>query len=240
MEELTEQAKALNNEALDLEKQAKQRVQPVIVQLGQIFVKRPELIKKVVREWDTKGKGEYLKAEFRLHMRSLGLNCSSADSDAMFDGWDGDGGGTLDAKELTGALHAAMEKANKWQREIDSDPKASRALLLRRRATLADEAAEAAQQADELEDEFHNFEISVAENAEMRLGELLLKRRIKPGSVVINWSKSRGIHSEEVSKKEFRDGVSALGLAGSNVKVQDIDTIFETCASAPRDPPPNF
>ena len=47
--------------------------------------------------------------------------------------------------------------------------------------------------------------------ADFQLGELLSKRRIKPGAVVTSWAKSRGAHQGELSKKEFREAVLELG-----------------------------
>lgn len=64
-------------------------------------------------------------------------------------------------------------------------------------------------------------------SAEIRLGEFLAKRCIKPGAVVTQWSTSRGMHAGELSKKEFRDAVIKLGLGSSGVTEADIDGVFD-------------
>ena len=40
-----------------------------------------------------------------------------------------------------------------------------------------------------------------ASDANVRLGELLYKRKIKPGAVITEWSRSRGSHAEEVRRR---------------------------------------
>ena len=85
-------------------------------------------IKKLLKDWDAKGKGQVAKGEFRLHMRKLFADAkesvpSSNECDELFDSWDDDRGGSLDHKELTLAL-------------LDCPPKASRGCAGRSRFGL--------------------------------------------------------------------------------------------------------
>ena len=86
--------------------------------------------------------GQFLKGEFRNNLRSLNLNASSTEADALFDSWDEDGGGTLDLVELRHAFKQTAEKARKYH-EV-GNPSLERAFAMRERATMADEAAECA------------------------------------------------------------------------------------------------
>jgi len=67
--------------------------------------------------------------------------------------------------------------------------------------------------------------------ADVRLGALLARRRIKPGAVVTQWSKSKGAHAGELSKAEFRRAVQQLGLDTTGpypTTVADIDAVFDS------------
>ena len=67
--------------------------------------------------------------------------------------------------------------------------------------------------------------------ADIRLGALLFRRRIKPGAVVTTWAKSKGVHAGELSRKEFREEVQNLGLAATVPNATspvDIDNVFAT------------
>lgn len=75
--ELTDQSSDLLREADELEK-ASTRVPPLRVQLGNVILSNeerdPNFVKKILKDWDTRGKGEFLRGEFRMNLRSLGLN----------------------------------------------------------------------------------------------------------------------------------------------------------------------
>ena len=200
--ELQKLASDLKREADALQKRSDARAPSLGVQLGLVLLSRSDYVKRVIKEWDTKGKGEFLKGEFRLNLRSVGLNAGSVEADELFDSWDADGGGTLDTQELTSALHVAMQKARVWKNT--TDPNRIRADALRRRSALAAEAATSTQEAEQLTDELAELERELETKADIRLGELLSKRRIKPGTVVSTWVTSRGPHAGELSRAEFR------------------------------------
>ena len=150
---------------------------------------------------------------------------SSLGCATQFDSWDGDGGGSLDLSELKGALNRVGEKARAWRSK--TDPNAKKAVQLKARAKYLREAAEATRTVEKLEQEMEELLRQHSLSAEIRLGEVLAKRCIKPGQVVQQWSTSRGQHAGELSKKEFRTAVQGLGLANAGVSATDIDDVFD-------------
>ena len=167
----------------------------------------------------------------RLHLRNTGLQASSAEADALFDSWDGDGGGSLDMKELKSALVQAQHKAKQWEVQRKYDPVVAKAKALRQQAKLAEEATAITAQAEALEEELKEMKEHFGSRADIRLGALLFRRRIKPGAVVTTWAKSKGVHAGELSRKEFREEVQNLGLAATGPNATspvDIDNVFAT------------
>jgi len=211
------------------EAEALEAVKPspsVRMQLGLYLLEKEDAIKSVLKSWDTKGRGEFLRAEFRLNLRGTGIQATSGEADGLFDSWDDDGGGSLDLKELRRALLAVQDEARRFKAK--PDPNSIKAHELRRRAAIATEAANASTHAEQLEEELAQLIQEIAADAAVQLGNILVKRRIKPGAVVTSWAKSRGAHSGELSKAEFREQVLALGLASTGCSANDIDVVFDT------------
>ena len=226
---MDELATTLLRDATELEKFLKDKKPSVQIQLGLMLLSSDEIVKKILKDWDKRGKGEFAKAEFRLNLREFGLNASSADADSLFDSWDEDKGGVLDLKELRSALIRVRAEAAKWR--DTPDPELERAKDLRRRAEMAMDAAKTAKRADELEAELDELTTKLESKADVRLGALLVRRCIKPSTVVMQWSTSRGDHAGELSKVEFRKAVQQLGLdsKGPNpTTIEDIDAVFDT------------
>ena len=105
------------------------------------------------------------------------------------------------------------------------DESAVRAAALRERAARAQEAAQVTAQADRLEAEHAKYIESLALRADLQLGSLLYKRRIKPGAMVATWSEVRGPHAGELSKADFRAFCVTLGLPETTT-TDDIDAVF--------------
>ena len=87
--------------------------EPLLVQLGS-KCDSADAIKKVVKEWDNKGKGEMLKGALRNNLRNIGLTASGAEADAIFDSWDEVRAsaltqclGALDRARATSTLHSS-------------------------------------------------------------------------------------------------------------------------------------
>ena len=209
-EQLHARGDRLRAEALELEAVSDGAAPSLRIQLGMLLLSKEDYIKRILKEWDAKGKGEFIKAEFRLNLRNTGLAATSAQADELFDSWDDDRGGSLDLKELRTALLGVQKEARKWRET--PNPNLMKAKGLRSRARLADEAAAATSEADSLDQELVDLSLRLQSQADVRLGALLSRRRIKPGAVVTQWSKSRGAHAGELSKVEFREAVQHLGL----------------------------
>ena len=93
------------------------------------------------------------------------------------------------------------------------------------------DAAKTAKRADELEAELDELTTKLESKADVRLGALLVRRCIKPSTVVMQWSTSRGDHAGELSKVEFRKAVQQLGLDSKGphpTTIEDIDAVFDT------------
>ena len=131
--------------------------------------------------------------------------------------------GSLDLKELKTAL-LSVQAAAKVVRDTP-DPLQGRAEKLRATAAKVDEAIDAVRQADTAEDELARYEAELAGRADVQLGALLYRRKIKPGAVTTNWAKSKGVHAGELSKAEFRGACIALGLKG--MESREIDQVFD-------------
>ena len=207
VEDLQERAAALRQQAEALNVNAP--APSVRIQLGQLLLTMDgKATEAMMKKWDVKGRGEFMKAEMRLNLRNTGLNVTSAESDALFDTWDDDGGGSLDLKELRGALNDTMKEAKEYNTR--PDPAQQHMQMLLKRAALAEDAAAATAQADAMDRELEEFSANMLSRADVRLGELLQKRMIKPGEFVVRFSKSQGASAGELSKADFRKAVMEL------------------------------
>lgn len=131
---------------------------------------------------------------------------------------------SLDLKELRSALLKLQAAAKAHLANLEHDEGMLRTKVLRKRAKVADEAAESTAEAEHLENELLAFTERTAAQGDVQLGALLARRKIKPGAVVTHWAKGKGEHAGELSKKEFRVAVLALGLSGQSDT--DIDKVF--------------
>lgn len=207
VEELKERAEELRREAEGLSGCAPPP--SLSIQLGNILVQLDsKAYESMLKKWDQKGRGEFMKAEMRLNLRNAGLTVTSAESDALFDTWDEDGGGSLDLSELRDALKKTMKEATAFNSK--PDPAQQQIQRAQRRARAADEAADAVAKADALELGLEEFSKQLEGRADVRLGALLQKRMIKPGEFVVRFSKSVGASSGELSKSDFRKAVLQL------------------------------
>ena len=201
--ELMETAAELRREAESLvsASASMQAAASLRIQLGMLLLSKDDYIKKLLKDWDTKGKGEFLKGEFRLNLRNTGIIVTSQEADDLFDSWDEDKGGSLDLGELKAALTKVQEAARAF-RDLP-DPNKDRVDLLNRRASEAEEAASACAAADRAEEELEQLKASLLGRADVQLGALLYRRKVKPGAVVTHWAKSKG---EVRTAREEREG----------------------------------
>ena len=221
---LVESAAAMLAEADEIEAEPESKPSMVVL-LGLSLVDEEDGIKRTLKQWDAKGKKGLNKAEFRMHLRKK-LGATSNEADHLFELWDADGGGTLDEDEVKTALSEAVAAAEAWRHAEETNPSRQRISMLRKRAALAEAAAEATGHAETLEQELEEISRRYDARADVQLGALLFRRRVKPGAVCHEWSTSRGVHAGELSKHEFRVAVRSLGL--QQMSQADIDDVFDT------------
>ena len=87
--ELEDKASRLREEATQLESEQKEKP-TVRIELGLLLLEKDDMIRKLLKYWDAKGKGEFLKGEFRLNLRNVVPHATGADADELFDSWDED------------------------------------------------------------------------------------------------------------------------------------------------------
>ena len=219
-EELTAMAASLRSEADGMERAGP--APPPMVQLGNVILELN--LNDVIHAMVAKGKGLLLRGEFRLQLRAIGLEWSSGEADELFDSWDDDKGGTLDQQELRTALLKCKKAALALRAERHDF--VERAKVLREKAKVVDDAAQATRDVRKADRDLSDTIYRLEQRADVRLGDILCKRRIKPFQVVMEWSASRGAHAGELGKIEFRDKVISLGL--SDMLPAEIDTLFDS------------
>lgn len=164
------------------------------------------------------------------------MNVTSAESDALFDSWDDDGGGSLDVKELKAALDGTMREAKDYSSRPDPAQQHMQQLL--KFATMVEDAAAAMLQADAMEADLEEHSARMLTRADVRLGELLQKRLIKPGEFVVRFSKSSGANAGELSKADFRKAVLELFNSKKNASPRRRPPSSAGGASAAAEEPP--
>ena len=76
----------------------------------------------ILAVWDTDGDGTVSRKEFIAGLASMGIRGSKTDFGALFDFWDIDQGGSLDAKELQRALRTKDSASLLWSILLQSGP----------------------------------------------------------------------------------------------------------------------
>ena len=194
------------------------------IQLGQILLTKDDYIKSIIKEWDKNNSGAIKKGEFCSHLRRLGLRQSTNQLNEVFDSFDVDGGKSLDVKELQRGLQVCQKEARAFATQPDVE--AERAAQLNNRAKTARDAAESMRSATKLEMEHHRLQQELTTRANVHLGVLLCKRRVKPGEMVAKWAAESGAHVNTLSKADFRAFCAEMGMSTADVK--DVDAIFDS------------
>ena len=216
-------AGALRVEADELEAHTASRQPDFRTKLGLAIVKKEDGLKRTLAQWDAKGCG-LSKADFRLAVRGT-LGASSTEADSLFDEFDSGGAGFMEHKALAEVLEAVCEAAEAWRDA--PEPKRSRIVALRAKADVCDEAAAAAADAEAADAEVETLRAQLDGQADVVLGSLFFRRRIKPGAVVHHWSTSRGAHVGELSRADFVTAVAALGKGLGSISPLDLERVFE-------------
>ena len=169
------------------------------------------------RQWDDDGSGTIDKKEFRRAIRALGFDffADVSEIDMVFDDFDADGSGSIDYKELNKMLRqgASVQLDSKLQAggagEITMDSKNKHKLRKHRAKGKALPSA-----------------VTLKPNSKQSVKDQLIKI-LKDNAVRVidlfrEWDEDAdGL----VSKKEFRQAISALGY---NANKADLDAVFAT------------
>ena len=125
-------------------------------------------IPALVASWDPQKKGSVLKSEFHMRIKTLmergGLVYpGKRAADDLFDKYDADRSGVIDAKELTASLLAAVEAGRLALEEHGAVmmQQMARAAELRTRSRLAEDAATSVDAALALEEELGSLVESI-------------------------------------------------------------------------------
>ena len=80
--------------------------------IGDYLLQQNVRIDALMRSWDdVLADGSIVKGEFRIKLRQLKPDATSAEIDQLFDSYDEDGGGAIDAVEMKGAFLRLKEQA---------------------------------------------------------------------------------------------------------------------------------
>ena len=137
--------------------------------------------------------------------------------DAVFDTFDKDRGGTLDANELKAALHQ-LKKESEAYAKVTVEVHA-RVARLRERAAQVREAAGATLLAEQAAAQ--RAELLAHKSIDSRLGGIIKLKGMKVDEMIRMWDADR---SGKVDRKEFHGQIAELGVDGSE---EDIDALFD-------------
>ena len=173
------------------------------------------------KPWSTDSKGRPTKEinlmGFRKQLRNIIEWANVKDIDGLFSEVDKDGGGTLDAAELTSfmkKLHDIAVNANSIEKAIQENIDA-----LRQRIDFAQEVVNTTLEAERTESR-----LAVMANNSMvsaRLGNAILRKATKIPDLVTSWDQTDGL----VDKKQFRKNVRGYGVEGNDASM---DELFNT------------
>lgn len=187
--------------------------------LARTLTAQTKPLSELVRDWDKNRDGDINTIELRACVRnSLAIKASNEEIDAWFAKADGDAGGALEFTELKRALKALKDMLLTDQAEIAQLQ--ATAAEVRQKAKLVEEVANATAE----------YEASSAKYVQMverpaldaRLGAVMAKRNIKIGDVASNWDAN---HDGMMSKVEFRNSVSEMGVEAT---AEEIDELFDS------------
>ena len=159
----------------------------------------------------SKSGSQITKMEFRKSVRDLGLagTTGGKEIDDLFDSIDLDKGGSLDPAELKAAWQKLKDQA-KLSAEL-REVSAERAAKLRKHAAATKRAVDATAEAEAAQEKLN--EIRTHTSVDVRLGNLLVKRGIKIGDLMLRWDENQ---DGSLDRKEFQTNLRALGLEATN------------------------
>ena len=206
-------------------------VKDVREQIGLALLKSPlgKSVKEMLYRWDKNSDGDLDKSEFRNGIqfaRPFGLGLEHVDSkevDLIFDGYDTDGSGALELKELQVALESLMQIAKSGSAEMTSIKQMAQKLkevLARTR-----ECAEATLASEKALESFMKKQERVP--ADIQLGRVIKENSIKIVDLLLTWDTNQ---DGSVGKKEFRKHIHKMGIQASGEEVDALFDRFNTSA----------
>ena len=166
------------------------------------------------REWDEDGDGTVSKKEFRRAMPLIGLDLPRKEIDGVFDTWDPDGSGEIGLNELNTILRRGADV------QLDASPRKGGALSMEskpKHALRKGGAKGGTQQA---------LARSLAEQEgpvdAVQLREILSQNAVRVIDLFKEWDEDG---DGNVTKKEFRKAIPALGVQAPRA---EIDALFDS------------
>ena len=189
---------------------------PVAQQLRNALSKNAMRVIDLFREWDEDGDGTVSKKEFRKAMPLIGLDLPRKEIDGVFDTWDPDGSGEIGLDELNkilrrGAevsLDASQKAGGKGAISMQSKPKHA---LRKGGAKGGTQQALARSLADQ-----------EGPVDAVQLREILSQNAVRVIDLFKEWDEDG---DGNVTKKEFRKAIPALGVQAPRA---EIDALFDS------------
>ena len=158
---------------------------------GKIGNASKDRVKKLLQEIDTNGDGRIQKIELRQLVRNkMSIKADNAEIDALFDSFDDDRSGEIDAAEFGGACHMLVTAANEGSAEVGEfhglamdERQRAQAYLDAAEAMRAVEAEEQASATDEANGEGLSIEEQV--------GRALFTGGFKVSDITLQWDEKK-------------------------------------------------
>jgi Ca2+-binding EF-hand superfamily protein len=233
-EALATMAKSTLEDAIEYDQKATNVHSSFERRLGAALHKKGMGIKELLYDWDPEKTGVIKKVPFRQHVRKeLGLVADNKEIDHFFDSVDEDRGGTLEVKELKGALRTLSKAAG----AADAEAAALRAKAqsCRALAEQMQQASEATAATEKEEKELAQMKLDhgMGGKVDIQLGAIITKRNLKIGDLVSKWVKRK-----DVSRSDFKKHVLELGVVpypaggtreeGEARSAHPVDALFDT------------
>ena len=185
--------------------------------VGEALVKSNTKVSELVKSWATNSKGvvgEINKMDFRKHLRKVVDWQNVKDIDNFFAEVDEDGGGLLDAPELTVAVKKLQDEARGKEARIRAAEQ--NVAWFEPRIAVARAAFDATLRA-ETNTERLEF-LSTNKGLSTIFGAQLLKRGTKIGDLVKSWDNTDG----EMNKKQFRKNLTKFGIEADDATMDGL------------------
>ena len=215
-ESLKETAAILQTEAEALEAASANPGKKLAARIGRILAERKMSVADLLRAWDPNGDGQVSKMELRVDARNLlGQNVDIKEVDALFEELDSDHSGKLDRDELNVALTQLKKEAMgaaKSETTMMAEANAKK-----ERAAQALEVAEATAILEVTADEVNT--VKNDDSVGGRIFKTIQKKSLKVADIISKMDES---NDGEISMKEFKQGMMAMGAWSSPEEMRQL------------------